>query len=100
MLIQKVVLGIRFCCLGPFLKKKLRFFEGLIIDRDRFGTILWASENCLRVSRALQVRNFRSWWCYKSGENFRSWWWRSVSSPLQVSGAVTRLAVYRAAPHK
>ena len=36
---------------------------------------------------------------FSSGENFRSWWWRSVSSPLQVSGAVTRLAVYRAAPH-
>ena len=36
---------------------------------------------------------------YCAGENFRSWWWRSVSSPLQVSGAVTRLAVYRAAPH-
>ena len=34
-----------------------------------------------------------------AGENFRSWWWRSKSSPLQVSGAVTRLAVYRAAPH-
>ena len=33
------------------------------------------------------------------GENFRSWWWRSVSSPLQVSGAVTRLTVDRAASH-
>ena len=36
---------------------------------------------------------------YCAGDSFRSWWWRSVSSPLQVSGAVTRLTVDRAAPH-
>ena len=35
----------------------------------------------------------------RAGENFRSWWWRWVSSPLQVSGAVTRLTVDRAASH-
>ena len=35
----------------------------------------------------------------RAGENFRSRWWRSVSSPLQVSGAVTRLTVDRATSH-
>ena len=67
--------------------KKSRFFKCLGIDRDRLGKVLRASCNHFRVSRARGV------------DNFRSWWWRSVSSPLQVSGAVTRLAVYRAALH-
>ena len=62
----------------------LRFLECLEIDRDPFEKVLWASGNLFWVSRACLVGNFRSWW------------WRSVSSPLQVSGAVTRLAVYRA----
>ena len=71
----------------PFFLKVTRFFDFLGIDRDRFGKLPCASGDRLQVSRARLV------------ENFRSWWWRSVSSPLQVSGAVTRLAVYRAAPH-
>ena len=79
--------------------KNLRFFVFLGIDRDPFGKLPCASGNRLRVSSARLVEYFRSWWRSESGENFRSWWWRSVSSPLQVSGAVTRLAVYRAAPH-